>query len=295
MALNISYKSFLLFLLISSLIASENAAINRAKDPKINNHKRLSNMAKGYTNKHRFNTGSGVVLSRFKDKSSNTPIKGQSKAGYVLFGYQFTTKIATKFILLKNRTTSKTKTGSLTAKSIDHTISAGIDYNILQWLTLDLSLQSKKGTITTTIPTQTNVNSKSKNIHRTPSISLKMVFKASPRIFFTPSVGFSRAYMHNKSYVDNASTIQPKKKLTLDQLMISTKAAFLYNPIVIPYASLGYFRVLKYASRLRSRNSYNVGAGILLFGGLAIVDWTASKTYKSITSNIFSMNLNIKF
>ena len=198
-------------------------------------------------------------------------------------------------MFVRSRTTQKTANEVLRIKSVDDTMTASFDYKVLQWLKVDFTFSSKQGKTTTTESGQPNAYSVSKNVYRTPSLYLKMTFPVNAQFFVAPDVGFSRTYMHNKAYTDNAGVFQPKKDLKLDQAAANTKVGYVVTPNIISYASLGYSRSLYYTAHLKSRNSFRAGVGAILFGGILNLDWTASKANQSVRSNSFSANLAGKF
>ena len=291
-------KKPLYIILLLCLSGTSWAASNVAKIPSFDQQRRLRDFVEKYKAEHqpkKFTVVAGAVLGSFTDKSSTTPLKGRSKAGVFSLGYQFSPEFSTSAVFVRNRTTEKTADESLRIKSLDDTISASVDYNVLQWLKLDFSFSSKQGRTTTSESGQPNADSVSKNVYRTPSLYLKMTFPINPQFFVAPDIGFSRTYMHDKSYIDNAGVFQPKKDLKLDQAAANTKVGYVVTPNIIPYASLGYSRSLYYPAHLKSRNSFRAGAGAILFGGILNLDWTASKANQSVRSNSFSANLAGKF
>ncbi len=294
-----SLLALIFSLLASSLIAQEATTIAAAVNvPVFDNHKQVAEMIKKKTkqaDKHKFTTSVGANFTTFQDRTSVTPLKGKTKSGFVSVGYQFTPKVSANVVLMRSKMKVADKDAALTEKSTDDTIATSIDYKLLRWLTVNASFRQKNGTISTIMPNEVNQYTKSKNVYRTPGLALKMVFPVSKQVFILPDVGFSRTYMYNKAYTDNEDTPQPKKTLIMDQASIGTKVGYMYNPMVIPYVSLGCSRVIRYNAPLKSRNSYHGGAGIIGMGGVVVVDWTRSKAFKSITSNTFTLNLTAKF
>lgn len=238
----------------------------------------------------------GVTRGTSKDKTQPTQhLKAHTTTGILSFGYQFLPNFCANLGFTKSMSTSKTETRKLDVKSTDHTIVTSFAYQILKWLTLDLSFQSKNGRTTTYIPNEPIKDSISKNTHRTPGFSLRMTFPLNKKLFVSPDVGFSRTCMHNKAYVDNAGVNKPKRTLRLDQASTNAKLGFIYNPMVIPYVSVGYSKTLKYSDHLKSKNSFRGGAGAILFGGIVNLDWNASKANGTTIANNFSLNLSAKF
>ena len=293
-----SLYAITLSLLASSLIAQDASAPADAKTPVFDNHKQVVEMIrkqKKYAAKHKFTTSAGASFTTFQDKSSVTPLKGKTKSGFISLGYQFTPKVSANVAVIRSKTSEADKDGALVAKSTDDTLATSIDYKLLSWLTVSGSFKQKNGTIAITMPQETNQYARSKNVYRTPGLALKMMFPVSKQVFVLPDVGFSRTYMYNKAYTDNANIAQPKKTLIMDQASIGTKVGYMHNPMIIPYVSLGYSKATRYNAPLKSKSSYRVGAGIIGMGGIVVFDWTRSRAFKSITSNTFTLNLTAKF
>lgn len=301
-------KKLVFLLSVASLFSAENVAksqviantITGAEGAQITDiHKRIREFVDKYKAEHepqKFTAVAGVVFGRFKDTSSKAlPLNGHNRMGVLALGYQFTPKISSSISFIKGITNEKSESETLKAKSTDKTVALSFDYRLLEWLTLSLSYQEKHGKTITTVLKQKNVDATSKNIFRTPGFSVKMIFPVNKNIFFGPDVGINRSCIYNKAYIDNAGVQQAKRTLHLDQMVANTKLGYVVNHNVIPYASVGYSRTLSYGDPLKSKNSFRVGAGAILLGGMVTLDWTASRANQSVTSNNVSLNLAVKF
>ncbi len=243
----------------------------------------------------KFTASTGLIKGSYKDKSSITHMKGHSTSGYLSLSYQFRPNFLFSLTPVKGSSTSKTDASSLRTKSSDKALSTSLDYKALQWLTVNFSFTQKQGKTTTFIDDAPNPTSIAKNIYRIGGISLKFSIPAGSTVFLAPDIGFSCTNITNRAYVDNYNNSNEKKTLALDQLSLNFKACFLLSADVIPYASVGYSKITKYNAHIKSKNSFKGGGGILLFNGVANIDWTVSKANQSITSNSYTLNLSHRF
>jgi hypothetical protein len=301
-------KKLVFLLSVASLFSAENVAksgvitntITGAEGAQITDiHKRIREFVDKYKAEHepqKFTAVAGVVFGRFKDSSSRAlPLNGHNKMGFLALGYQFTPEISSSISFIKGITNQKSQNETLKAKSTDKTVALSCDYKLLEWLTLSLSYQEKHGKTITTVVNKRNVDSTSKNIFRTPGFLVKMTLPVNKNLFFGPDIGINRSCIYNKAYVDNDGIQQAKRTLHLDQAVANTKLGYIVNQNMIPYASVGYSRTLSYGNSIKSKNSFRVGAGAILLGGMITLDWSASRANQSVTSNNVSLNLAVKF
>ena len=243
----------------------------------------------------KFTASTGLIKGTYKDKSSTTHMKGRNTSGYLSLSYQFRPNFSFSLTPVKSSSTSKTDASSLRTKSNDKALSTSLDYKALQWLTVNFAFTQKRGKTTTFIDDTPNPSSTAKNIYRILGTSLKLSIPAGSTVFLAPDIGFSCTHINNRAYVDNYNNSTEKKILQLDQFSLNFKACFLLSADVIPYASVGYSKITKYNAHIKSKNSFKGGGGILLFNGIANIDWTVSKANQSITSNSYTLNLSHRF
>ena len=212
-----------------------------------------------------------------------------------MFGYEFTKKITSEFVLIKSKMSIKSKDQSTRIKSFNDMVSLIIDYKMFQWLTADFSFTSGNGKNKTISDSGSNNLSVSKNTSNNPKLTFKATVPLPKNFMLLPEIGLGRTYTRNKSYVDNDNATQPKKTLKRDEAFVSSKVAYPVSQDVMAYVNCGYSRVLQYGASLKSRNSYKTGAGVILWNGLVNIDWTRSKSNAVVTSNSFSLTGTVKF
>jgi hypothetical protein len=300
-------KSSLLITCLASLTINASGQDISNYQMKIDRQKRLQAILKQLNEKQlehkqkdqqseekKFIIAAGVARNALKIKSSPN-LQGHNIAEYVVFGYEFTKKITSEFVLVKSKMSIKSKDQSTRMKSTNYMASFIVDYKLLQWLIADFSFTTANGKNKTFIESTNNNLSISKNSSNNSKLTLKAIVPLPRNFILLPEIGLSRTYTHNKSYIDNSNVTQPKKTLKRDELFLSTKAAYPISQNFMPYVNAGYSRVLQYGAPLRSRNSYKTGAGVILLEGFINVDWTRSKNNATITSNNFSLTSTVKF
>lgn len=290
---------FLLSVLIFNIKASEVSKITPLKAP--DEQTRIKSLVSDFFKEQQWKklkkltTAIGAVKGKYKDKSSSTHMKGNNNSHYLSLSYQFLPDFSFGITPVRSFSKAKNETMDLKIKSSDKLLATNFDYKIMQWLTINLSFAQKWGKNTTSSVNATNPESNSKNTCNTPGIIFKFSLPVTNYFFILPDAGFSRTNINNKAFVDNNNNSQKKQILIMDQLSINSKACFLINDIFIPYIGIGYTKVTKYKLHLKSKNSFKFNTGILLFGGIANIDCTISKTNNSVTSSNYSANLSTKF
>lgn len=242
----------------------------------------------------KFTAGLGCSSSKFKTKNDMN-LKGSSFAEFILLGYQITPELSVIGTLIQNKISSRSNTVPFKSKGVGNIFTPVINYKLLKWLNIDFSLTKNNEKNKNISHNSPNVISVLHTSYTIPKFSLKMTVPLSQQIITMPDIGVSRSYINTKSYIDNNMVTQPRKKLTMDQLSINAKIAYMVSLYAIPYIIAGYDRVTRYKLPLKSKNTFKGGLGSMLMGGVINFDWTLSKAYKTTTVNTFNLSFFMKF
>ncbi len=237
----------------------------------------------------------GGISGYFKDTSGLSAIKGNNKTGMAVLGYQFSPKISASVAYAKSVSSGMSGDGSLTSKTNDDIVAATVDYKLKSWLNVAFSIAQDYGRSTTIMPTAINPNSVSNYVNTTPTAMFRMTIPLSKRIMFLPDGGLSRTFNHVKPFNDISSSSQPPQHNHLDQAFVNTKFGYMVHPLAIPYVSAGYTNALHSDAFIKSRHSTRIGGGVLILGGLFLVEYTNQKFLGQYREQQIKLNCNMRF
>ncbi len=247
-----------------------------------------------WKHKRKTRVGLGTLFFNGENRKTSNTLYNRGK-GYVLsFGQDFSPNFSLNAMFINTLSKNKLKTFDNRSRNTMNAPGVSADWRVHKNLTLDFSLGALVNRSSLVSPTTQRKQTNQRSYSLSPSLALDFNFRAG-NFLILPSLKQQHNYIVEKRHINLKNTAVGRKTLKMDQTFVQNRLLYAGNPLVIPYVTAGFGYTSHYSRKLKSRKTFQGGAGVMLYAGALSIDYTYMNQHKENYNNRYSLNASYKF